>query len=121
MTGRFINTIIFSALAIVMMAGCGEKEPEIPTNPVGNYAKTEIYGYITCEGKGLEGVTVSDGVEVVRTNAEGYYSKHIYGVAVFAGVESTLPVSLLPVVSREMGGLYPRGNNNVIIPENDLL
>ena len=57
----------------------------------------------------------------VLINAEGYYSKHIYGVAIFAGVESTLPVFLLPVVSREMGGLYPRGNNNVIIPENDLL
>ena len=56
------------------MAGCGKNDSEIPTNPVGNFAKTEIYGYVTCAGQGIEGVTVSDGVEVVRTNAEGYYS-----------------------------------------------
>ena len=74
MTRHLINTIVVTTLAIFLMAGCCEKEPEIPSNPVGNFAKTEICGYVTCDGKGVAGVTVSDGVEVVRTNEEGYYS-----------------------------------------------
>lgn len=32
-----------------------------------------LYGKVTCEGKGLEGVVVSDGVEVVATDSEGVY------------------------------------------------
>lgn len=71
---NYIKNIFFAALAIVMMASCGEKEEPLPINPPGNYAKCEISGYVTCEGKGIEGVTVSDGVEVTRTDAEGHYS-----------------------------------------------
>ncbi|MCQ2186285.1 MAG: calcineurin-like phosphoesterase family protein [Bacteroidales bacterium] len=36
-------------------------------------AGTSIYGKVSCEGKGVPGVVVSDGVEVTTTNAEGYY------------------------------------------------
>lgn len=32
-----------------------------------------VYGKISCEGKGVAGVVVSDGVEVVRTDADGVY------------------------------------------------
>ncbi len=32
-----------------------------------------VYGVVTCEGKPLEGVVVSDGVEVVATDASGVY------------------------------------------------
>ena len=71
---NYIKNLLFSTLAIVMMASCGEKEEPLPVNPVGNYAKCDISGYVTCEGKGIEGVTVSDGVEVVRTDADGHYS-----------------------------------------------
>lgn len=71
---NYIKTMIFTTLAIISMAGCGEKEEPLPTNPVGNFAKCEVSGYVTCEGKGIEGVTVSDGVEVTRTDAEGHYS-----------------------------------------------
>lgn len=71
---NYIKNIFFAALAIVMMASCGEKEEPLPINPTGNYAKCEISGYVTCEGNGIEGVTVSDGVEVTRTDADGYYS-----------------------------------------------
>lgn len=74
MMKNYIKNIVFAALAIVMMASCGEKEEPLPINPIGNYAKCEISGYVTCEGKGIEGVTVSDGVEVTRTDAEGHYS-----------------------------------------------
>lgn len=35
---------------------------------------TIISGYVTCDGTPIEGVTVSDGVEVVRTDKEGHYS-----------------------------------------------
>lgn len=32
-----------------------------------------VYGKVICAGKGVEGVSVSDGVEVVRTNKDGVY------------------------------------------------
>ena len=35
---------------------------------------TIISGYVTCNGTPIEGVSVSDGVEVVRTDKEGHYS-----------------------------------------------
>lgn len=49
-----------------------------------------IYGAVTCDGKGLENVVVSDGIEVVRTDKEGIYQmrsakKHSY---VFISVPS---------------------------------
>ena len=43
---------------------------------------TIIYGSVTCDGTPVEGVTVSDGVEVVRTDKNGSYSiesKNRYG------------------------------------------
>lgn len=32
-----------------------------------------VYGFVTCEGKGVSGVVVSDGVEVVVTDENGFY------------------------------------------------
>lgn len=124
MTGRFINTIIFAALAIVMMAGCGEKEPEIPTNPVGNFAKTEIFGHVTCEGKGLEGVTVSDGVEVVRTNAEGYYSfvskkKYGYVFVSIPGGYMTEKDGALPKFWQTIAGKTQKEEHNFTLTRED--
>ncbi|MGM9737130.1 MAG: calcineurin-like phosphoesterase C-terminal domain-containing protein [Candidatus Cryptobacteroides sp.] len=36
-------------------------------------AGSTVYGIVTCDGKGLEGVVVSDGFEVVKTDADGVY------------------------------------------------
>lgn len=71
---NYAKTILSVALAIFMLAGCDSKEPEIQKEPVGNFAKCEITGYVTCDGKGIEGVTVSDGIEVTHTDEDGYYS-----------------------------------------------
>lgn len=74
MMKNYAKTILSVALAIFMLAGCDSKEPEIQKEPVGNFAKCEITGYVTCDGKGIEGVTVSDGIEVTHTDEDGYYS-----------------------------------------------
>lgn len=34
---------------------------------------TTVYGIITCDGKGVPGVLVSDGVDIVKTDADGIY------------------------------------------------
>lgn len=34
---------------------------------------TTVYGIVTCDGKGVPGVLVSDGVEIVATDADGIY------------------------------------------------
>jgi hypothetical protein len=36
-----------------------------------------ITGHITCDGKGVAGVAVSDGYELTQTDANGYYAIHI--------------------------------------------
>lgn len=54
-----------------------------------------VYGRVFCEGQGLEGVVISDGVEVVKTNQDGYYqiaSQNPYGY-VFISVPSGYEVA----------------------------
>lgn len=47
----------------------GEVEPV----PVAAASGSTVYGIVECEGKGLPGVVVSDGYEVVRTDVNGIY------------------------------------------------
>lgn len=61
--------IISTILAITMMASFAIAQTES-----GHFQECDISGYVTCEGSGVEGVAVSDGVEVVRTGSDGYYS-----------------------------------------------
>lgn len=70
-------------------------------------AGTTVYGKVACSGKGVAGVVVSDGVEVTKTNNEGYYeikSAKKYGyvfISVPAGYE--LPsVGVLPQLSNKL-------------------
>ena len=49
---------------IVKYAGDEEVEPA---------AGSTVYGKVSCEGTGLAGVVVSDGVEVVKTDSKGVY------------------------------------------------
>lgn len=57
----------------------------------------------------------------VTVTKEGFYSKRIKNVSVFAGVTSVLPVNLIPFVSYGDGGSYPRGNNDSTVIGNDKL
>lgn len=55
-----------------------------------------IKGTVTCDGKGIEGVEVSDGIEVTQTDASGMYylkSKKKYGY-VFISIPSYYEVSI---------------------------
>ena len=50
----------------------GEDEPV----PVTAAAGSTVYGLVACEGKGIPGVAVSDGYEVVLTDENGVYQMH---------------------------------------------
>lgn len=52
---------------------------------------------------------------------DGYYTKRIRSVAVFAGVDAVLPVNMIPYNSFSDGGSYPRGNVNATVKENERL
>jgi len=61
-----------------------------------------VYGKVSCEGEGIPGVVVSDGVEVVKTDAKGVYqmkSKKYHGY-----VFISTPGGYEPIVN----GLLPR-------------
>ena len=45
-------------------------------NPIGPEAGSTVWGLVSCEGKGIPGVVVSDGVEVVATDSRGVYQMH---------------------------------------------
>ena len=57
----------------------------------------------------------------VEISCDGYYSKQILNVAIFDGINATLPVSMIPFIPYSEGGRYPRGNVNAIITENKSL
>lgn len=66
-----------------------------------------VYGMVECDGAGLPDVVVSDGYEVVRTNADGVYQmksskKHKY---VFVSIPSGYEVGndgILPLIHRQL-------------------
>ena len=57
----------------------------------------------------------------IEISSDGYYSKQISNVAVFDGINATLPISMIPFIPYSEGGKYPRGNVNAIITENKAL
>ena len=56
----------------------------------------------------------------MQVSAPGYYTKNIYGVAVFSGVDSIQPVAMIPL-GDDAEGLYPKDNLNIYIKENERL
>lgn len=72
-------------LSLTILAGCSgdnltpepkpqPKEPVVePETPPGK-DEGSVYGFVTCDGKGIADVVVSDGIEVSLTDADGYYS-----------------------------------------------
>ena len=55
----------------------------------------------------------------IEISAEGYYKKKINGVRVFGGVNSVQLANMIPISSGIQ--VYPRGNINATIPENENL
>ena len=55
----------------------------------------------------------------VEISAPGYYTKRISGLTVFPGVNSIQLVNMIPY-SGEGYEDYPRGNINMVIPDNDI-
>ncbi len=56
----------------------------------------------------------------VTVSREGYYTKTVRGVTVFADVESVLTVAMIPFVSNGDGGSTPQGNLYTDIPNSTL-
>ncbi len=51
----------------------------------------------------------------------GYYVKRFFNVTVFADTESILPVAMIPLSNYVEKGVYPEGNLDVVIEENEFL
>lgn len=57
----------------------------------------------------------------VEIFGNGFYRKRFFNVAVFADTVSVQPVSMIPVSSYPDESVYPDGNLDVIIEENEFL
>ncbi len=51
----------------------------------------------------------------------GFYEKRFYNVTVFADTESFQPVAMIPISSYAASDIYPEGNLNILIEENQFL
>ncbi len=47
----------------------------------------------------------------VEAVADGYYTKKIFGVAIFSGINAILPINMIPLSDRQYEN-YPKGNVN---------
>ena len=57
----------------------------------------------------------------IEITAPGYYTKRIFNTAVFSGIESIQNVNMIPLPTRESDSLYPQGNLNTTVQENENL
>jgi hypothetical protein len=57
----------------------------------------------------------------IEITAPGYYTKRIFNVAVFDGVESVQNVNMIPLPTSESDNIYPHGNLNTTVRENESL
>ena len=55
----------------------------------------------------------------IEAEKDGFYTKKIFGVTVFSGVNSLQLINMIPISTD--GTDYPRGNINTLIPENEIL
>lgn len=69
----YLFHLLISALAVISTVSCSDDD-KITNGIVGPVKEVTLNGQVTCNGSPVEGVTVSDGVEVVRTDSEGKYS-----------------------------------------------
>ena len=52
-------------------------------------------------------------------SAPGYYTKHIYGISVFSGVDSIQPIAMIPLTNGDTP--IPRDNLDIFITSNERL
>ena len=57
----------------------------------------------------------------VELSAPGYYSKQIFNVAVFDGIETLQRVNMIPLPDNKVGITYPRDNLRATVKENEML
>ena len=57
----------------------------------------------------------------VEISAPGFYTKRLFGVAVFEGTETLQQVNMIPLPDKETGVSYPRNNLNTVVRENERL
>ena len=57
----------------------------------------------------------------VIITAPGYYTKRIFDVAVFDGIETLQPINMIPFPENEAGTTYPRNNLEATSRENERL
>lgn len=55
----------------------------------------------------------------LEIDSEGYYSKRIYGLMIFSGVDSLQQIDMIPISNNASDG-YPDGNINAVIPGNEV-
>ena len=57
----------------------------------------------------------------IEISSPGFYTKRIFNVAVFDGVETVQPVNMIPIAMHNNNQTFPRGNLNTLVYENELL
>lgn len=57
----------------------------------------------------------------VEIRGSGYYPKQVYDVAVFSGVETTLPINMIPKPLNGKDDIFPLGNLDTTVKENENL
>ena len=65
---RNAKILLSLAAAVLFAASVRAGLPPLPDKP-----GATVKGYVECEGRGVEGVIVSDGFNVTKTDAEGRY------------------------------------------------
>lgn len=57
----------------------------------------------------------------IEISKDGFYTKRIFSVAVFSGINSVLPINMIPTGDYPSRTVFPHGNLNAIIKENEKL
>ena len=57
----------------------------------------------------------------IEVTKDGFYPKRLLNVAIFAGVDALLPVNMIPSNENGADTVYPQGNINAVITENNRL
>ncbi len=57
----------------------------------------------------------------IEASAPGYYTKRIFDVAVFDGVETLQSINMIPLPQNDSGATYPRNNLEATSRENERL
>ena len=57
----------------------------------------------------------------VEASAEGYYTKRIKDIAIFADTNTTQSINMIPISINDSGAFYPKGNLDATVKENEFL